>query len=576
MGTTPLAQSTKRAEIKLCGLLATNNLPFVLMDILSPLCGNLFSDSKIATNIGVRRTKATAITKNCLGDNFKEDLFSTLMNPGTFFSIIMDETTDRGSVKQCAFTIIYFCQDRQRVVTNFFDLLEMTSGKAENLYQALKETIINKKIPLENLIGFSADTCNVMFGEHNSVFALLRRDLPHIISIKCSCHSIHLAASHACLKLPRSAEDLLRNIGAHFGRSFSRQQKFLEFQQFFKIDIHKILTPATTRWLSLKSCVDRVLEQYVPLEAYLRVLCLEDPSRTNDDMLSTMTNKFTKVYLEFMSYTLGLLTDFNLLFQSEIPLLHRLKPETETLLKTLCSNFLDISYVKGNQIFELEHNDPKHFVALEKICIGAKATESLENLKHEVNDNHSISQFLKTCLTFYIELVTQIKKRFDFKDDLYTLIDIVNPSIAQKYDVKSLGPVLKKFPNLKNFVDEQQLDNEWRQHALLNFKELELDKEESAEKYWHKVFSLTNPAGAPVFKNLTIVVRYFMVLPFSNASVERHFSELNNIKSNSRNCLNTVTIASLLYTKQGIEKCNGLLSFEPNRKMLYGNIWNKK
>ncbi|GBP52106.1 PRADC1-like protein [Eumeta japonica] len=73
---------------------------------------------------------------------------------------------------------------------------------------------------------------------------------------------INLVASQACLKLPRSVEDFLRSIGAHFSRSTKRQNKLKEFQDFFKVDIHKILSPATTRWLSLEACVNRTLEQY--------------------------------------------------------------------------------------------------------------------------------------------------------------------------------------------------------------------------------------------------------------------------------------------------------------------------
>jgi hypothetical protein len=234
-----------------------------------------------------------------------------------------------------------------------------------------------------------------------------------------------------------------------------------------------------------------------------------------------------------------------------------------------------MTYIRTNDILYLSHADPRSFVSLEKVYLGVAAAESLQNLKHEVKDRQSITQFLKTCLTFYVELLTQIKQRFDFKDEIYTFIEIVDPVKAQKYEIKSLRPVLMQYPILKDFVDEQQLDNEWKQHALFDFKEFGLDKNHTAEKYWQDVFSLTNAAGIPMFKHLEVVMHYFLLLPFSNASVERLFSDLNNIKTNNRNCLNTENIASLIYSKQGIEKCNGLLSFESSKKMLKCNIWSK-
>ncbi|KAJ8914037.1 hypothetical protein NQ315_017556 [Exocentrus adspersus] len=73
-----LEKSIRHAEIKLSGLLTTNNLSFLLMDVLGPLCGNLFTDSKIATSLAVKRTKATAIVKQSLGLTFMDILGNKL------------------------------------------------------------------------------------------------------------------------------------------------------------------------------------------------------------------------------------------------------------------------------------------------------------------------------------------------------------------------------------------------------------------------------------------------------------------------------------------------------------------
>ncbi|KAJ8966831.1 hypothetical protein NQ314_003279 [Rhamnusium bicolor] len=156
-------------------------------------------------------------------------------------------------------------------------MVELASGTAEDIYQCLKTVILDKQIPFTNLIGFSAVTCNTMFGQFNSVSSLLKKDLPDIAAVKCSCHMMHLCASKVCLKLPRSVEELLRNLGAHFNRSYLRVEKFREFQEFFRTAIHKILSPAITRWLSLQACVNRVIEQFIPLKHYLQQNLFDDP-----------------------------------------------------------------------------------------------------------------------------------------------------------------------------------------------------------------------------------------------------------------------------------------------------------
>jgi len=70
-----------------------------------------------------------------------------------------------------------------------------------------------------------------MFRSNETVVALLKQDYPDVVTIKCSCHMIHLCASYACLKLSTSLEDLVRNVYAHFSRS-SKRLKYFEVSNF--------------------------------------------------------------------------------------------------------------------------------------------------------------------------------------------------------------------------------------------------------------------------------------------------------------------------------------------------------
>ena len=67
---------------------------------------------------------------------------------------------------------------------------------AAGLYEAIKSSLEEKKIPIKNIIRCSSDTTNAMFGEHESVVSLLKKDAPYVFAVKCSCHVIHLCASH--------------------------------------------------------------------------------------------------------------------------------------------------------------------------------------------------------------------------------------------------------------------------------------------------------------------------------------------------------------------------------------------
>ena len=113
---------------------------------------------------------------------------------------------------------------------------------------------------------------------------------------------IHLCASYACLKLSTSLEDLVRNVYAHFSRSSKRFKNFEEFQTFCGTPVHKFLCLSQTRWLSMVSVFNRVLEQWSPLHLYFTdyVESKCDPSNIAKSSLQSLRNVFQNAVLEFM------------------------------------------------------------------------------------------------------------------------------------------------------------------------------------------------------------------------------------------------------------------------------------
>lgn len=75
-----------------------------------------------------------------------------------------------------------------------------------------------------------------MMGENNSVASRLRVSCPGIFIMKCVCHSAHLCVSEACKYLPRSCEDLARNIYNFLKTSSKRKSELKQFQRFMDIE----------------------------------------------------------------------------------------------------------------------------------------------------------------------------------------------------------------------------------------------------------------------------------------------------------------------------------------------------
>lgn len=77
----------------------------------------------------------------------------------------------------------------------FFDLVRVTEADATGIYRTIIKVFeaynINYK---QNLISFGADGANVMTGNRHSVATMLKKDCPHLVIMKCICHSFALCA----------------------------------------------------------------------------------------------------------------------------------------------------------------------------------------------------------------------------------------------------------------------------------------------------------------------------------------------------------------------------------------------
>uniref|UniRef100_A0A6P7FRN4 E3 SUMO-protein ligase KIAA1586-like n=1 Tax=Diabrotica virgifera virgifera TaxID=50390 RepID=A0A6P7FRN4_DIAVI len=273
---------TLRAKLKLAGFFAEHNVPFSLIDHLTKLLKDIFPDSQTVTDFRLGRTKLTEIIKNVIGQEHKIELAKKIKT--CKFSILTDESTDISSEKCSCIVVRYFDEETGNIVSKFWELVAVYSkngedrqqATAEQLFLSIKNSFMEFGIPPENVVGFASDGTNVMMGKHNSVASRFIENYPGIVIMKCICHSAHLCASEACKNFPRKTEDLAKNIYTHFKNSSKRQHDFKQFQMFTNVDIHKILHPSQTRWLSLNEVVNRIIEQWEALRLYFTSTYLTD------------------------------------------------------------------------------------------------------------------------------------------------------------------------------------------------------------------------------------------------------------------------------------------------------------
>lgn len=534
-----LNSQIKNTEAAICTFLVENNLPISTVEPLLDFI-KLLPDKSVTNKIQLAKQKATNVIRNGLRPFFQSDLLDKLKK--TFFSVYIDETTDVSVKKQLAIMVSY-CENFETKV-DVIDLVDCPDGTAHSIYNELIKALNENKVPLENWIGFCSDTTSTMMGQHKSVAQLINKNHPQVHVIKCACHMIHLVASYACGKLSNSLEDTCRTIFNHFSRSPKNTEAFKEFQSFFDIKPHKMLKPSQTRWLSLQACVGRILEQWVALEHYWKILSIEDPTHANIHTHKSLQNLLLKCQMYFVEYNLGLFNKANTFFQADFPQFPELKPKIEELIKTLALNFMNKEYVKNTPAMNIDPSLVTEHVKLDKIYLGVQATTLLNEIENKVQSE--VDKVLESAKQFYIEAIMQIKKRFVF-GELYEDSAFLLPSNAVDMNPPTIYPIAKKYLPSHIDINLGELDIEWRSQSLLT------NNADNMFEYW-KCVSTIKENGKPRFTCLPIFVKYFLSLPFSNAAIERLFSAMKTIKTEKRNRLDNETITSLLSVKYGLKR----------------------
>ena len=155
-----------------------------------------------------------------------------------------------------------------------------------------------------------------------------------------------------------------------------------------------------------------------------------------------------------------------------------------------------------------------------------------------------------------VEPVKQIRSCFDLSDSAYKLLEFILPENAVQCCPASLQELLVKFPCLTGVADKMLVDAEWRKQALEGLSEI--TEGELSLQFWQNRLNARTFDGKLKYANLKKIIGCVMSLPSSNAAVERLFSVLKLVKTDTRNSLKRESLVGLLHTKEGLssESCH--------------------
>ena len=219
----------------------------------------------------------------------------------------------------------------------------------------------------------------------------------------------------------RTLEEFLRDIYNYFAHSAKRQSEYRVVQEFVHVEPHKLLRPCQTRWLSVQSCVARVIEQWDALTSYFQIVSQTDHLLVSSKILTNLQNPVWKLYMFFLNFVLSKFTDLNLAFQSSSTSIHILYKKVESVYKELLSCYMTESSWKFHP--DLSQIDPSYTYFLLALCIWELRLLYLTNDVFKERGRHGdVHHFLKCVQEFYIESALQIKKRFPLGDPIMKML----------------------------------------------------------------------------------------------------------------------------------------------------------
>lgn len=520
--------SVSKAEARLA-LLVAKHTAINTIDHITQSIKVAFDDSSVAQSISLGRTKCAAIIKNVWYPHFKKDLCDDIGDG--MFSLLVDESTDISTIKQLGIVIKYFSTCNKSVVGSFLKLQGIDSGNAETIANSIKTVLFEFGLNIQKCVGIGTDNAAVMVGQHNGVFAILKREIKHLMLVPCVCHSLQLAISEVCREfMPTELEFLISETYNWFARSSGRQQNYRQLYNVIN-DGHdplRIVQACQTRWLSIETAVTRILDQWDELKTHFQLARMTEKCFIAERLFEIYSDDLLKSYIIFVKPHLQAVQRVNKNFQGSS------STDISKLFNDLCmlvEETANVITVKRSDFdpFKSTVEDYK----TPNPYLGYGFETHIANL---LIDKSSLNKVVQSdvdlvraqCIAFITNLIYSLRKRLPTNIKILRQINIIAVEKALAVIKPSISPIMQEFGYEQSFITSAEM--QWKNLPLV-----EWTMKDSTSSFWAEVYYFKDAGGNNPFKELASFALHLLALPFSNAEVERVFSQLNLVKNKVRN-----------------------------------------
>lgn len=294
----PQSNGSKIVDIKLAVFIAKHS-SIASVDHLSTLLRSSSSEESPFSKLRLHKSKCTAILNKVVSPSILESLVKDIGN--SKYSLIVDESTDVSQTKWMSVCVRFFDIKKRIVTTQFLGIFLVEEATAEHLFDSMELFLKKVGLNIQNIIAIGTDGAKNLCGKNKSLFALLKKQNPQLMLVKCTCHSLHLCCSQSSDKIPKTCDFLIKEVYNYFSHSPLRA---LRYKRAFDLintgvdsnNFRKLVNISGTRWLSHGAAIKRILEQWVELKYHFSLISTDEKDITAQNIYNEFCDEKTDFF----------------------------------------------------------------------------------------------------------------------------------------------------------------------------------------------------------------------------------------------------------------------------------------
>ena len=490
-----------------------------------------------------RNEKQAVIFIHFIAEIYKANLVEQVKS-SELFSLLIDSSTDVAVIDE---EIMYLrLIENGRPVTKYFSIQALERGNAEGILNAIdhafeKELNFEHNQWCEKVVGFGSDGASVMVGHRGGVSALIKRGIPHLMSIHCIAHRLELGIKGTIKDVVYHGvvDQLLLNLYKFYHNSPLNWENLIQTGTAIGVKVLKPVNIKGTRWIAHhENALKAVTQDWLCLVSHLEQVAIDGQTADAKAKASGFVRKLIAFrFVHFAHFLLDLykvLSRISLEFQKNDTSLESVTQKLEVTIAAIRS----LIATPGHMESEFLRN-----VGAGVMYKGKELYNRPTGFRQVQNDRQAV---LQSC-------ITHLQQRFkSFQDnDILDAMKVfefrswpLHRDRLMPFGNDKLQLLVDHFQNLllKQNCDIPAILLEWQELKIHVSQRVTVDPDLAYLDLWQRVILEESVR----FTNILQVLKIVLLVPIHTSECERGFSLTARVKNDWRANLSTDALNNLM------------------------------